>query len=44
MFENSVRAWSRGTNYVNITDEQYAKLKQGRVSKPPPDARLGVFL
>jgi hypothetical protein len=29
-FEDSVRAWRRGTNYVNITDEQYAKLKRGR--------------
>jgi hypothetical protein len=25
-FENSVRAWSRGYSYVNITDEQYRKL------------------
>jgi len=27
-FENSVRAWSRGVHYVNITDEQYAKLRK----------------
>ena len=26
-FEHSVRAWGRGSNYVNLTDEQYAKLK-----------------
>ena len=32
-FERSVRAWSRGSSYVNITDEQYAKPKQGRVTK-----------
>jgi hypothetical protein len=30
-FERSVRAWSRGSNFVNVTDEQYAKLK-GSVS------------
>ena len=34
-FENSVRAWARGTSYVNISEEQYAKLKQVRVSKSP---------
>jgi len=28
-FELSVRAWSRGSNFVNVTDEQYAKLKRG---------------
>ena len=28
-FERSVRAWSRGSNFVNVTDEQYAKLKRG---------------
>jgi hypothetical protein len=27
-FERSVRAWGRGSNYVNLSDEQYAKLKQ----------------
>jgi hypothetical protein len=26
-FEHSLRAWGRGSNYVNLTDEQYAKLK-----------------
>jgi hypothetical protein len=26
-FENNVRAWSRGSIYVNLSDEQYAKLK-----------------
>jgi hypothetical protein len=25
-FENSMRAWGRGSNYVNLTDEQYAKV------------------
>jgi hypothetical protein len=28
-FEHSLRAWGRGSNYVNLTDEQYAKLKPG---------------
>jgi hypothetical protein len=28
-FERSVRAWSRGSNFVNVSDEQYAKLKSG---------------
>ena len=27
-FEYSLRAWGRGSNYVNLTDEQYAKLKR----------------
>ena len=27
-FEHSLRAWGRGSNYVNLTDEQYAKLKR----------------
>jgi hypothetical protein len=27
-FERSVRAWSRGSNFVNLTDEQYGKLKK----------------
>ena len=26
-FERSLRAWSRGSNYVNLTDEQYAEQK-----------------
>jgi hypothetical protein len=26
-FERSVRAWNRGSNFVNVTDEQYGKLK-----------------
>jgi len=26
-FDHSVRAWSRGSEYVNLTDEQYAKLR-----------------
>ena len=25
-FDRSVRAWSRGSNFVNLTDEQYVKL------------------
>ena len=29
-FERSVRAWSRGSDYVSLTDEQYAKLKRQR--------------
>ena len=28
-FEHSLRAWGRGSNYVNLTDEQYAKVKRG---------------
>jgi hypothetical protein len=28
-FERSVRAWSRSSNFVNVTDEQYARLKRG---------------
>jgi hypothetical protein len=28
-FERSLRAWSRGSNFVNVTDEQYGKLKNG---------------
>jgi hypothetical protein len=28
-FEHSLRAWGRGSNYVHLTDEQYAKLKRG---------------
>jgi hypothetical protein len=27
-FERSIHAWSRGNNYVNLSDEQYAKLKR----------------
>jgi hypothetical protein len=27
-FEFSLRAWGRGTNYVNLTDEQCEKLKR----------------
>jgi hypothetical protein len=27
VFEHAKRAWSRGSNYCNLTDEQYAKLK-----------------
>jgi hypothetical protein len=27
-FERSVRAWSRGSEYVNLSDDQYAKLKR----------------
>jgi hypothetical protein len=27
-FERSVRAWGRGGNFVNITEEQYAKLRE----------------
>ena len=26
-FDRSVRAWGRGSEYVNLTEEQYAKLK-----------------
>ncbi len=29
-FERSVRAWNRGSNFVNVTDEQYRKLKGQR--------------
>ncbi len=25
-FDHSVRAWGRGSEYVNLTDEQYGKL------------------
>jgi hypothetical protein len=32
-FERSVRAWSRGSNFVNVTDAQYDKLR-GSVSPP----------
>ena len=28
-FEHSLRAWDRGSNHVNLTDEQYNKLKRG---------------
>jgi hypothetical protein len=28
-FERSIRAWNRGSNYVNLTDEQYAKVRNG---------------
>jgi hypothetical protein len=27
-FEHSLRAWGRGSNYVHLTDEQYAKLRR----------------
>jgi len=27
-FEHSMRAWARGSNYANLTDEQYQKLKR----------------
>jgi hypothetical protein len=27
-FEHSLREWGRGSNYVNLTDEQYIKLQQ----------------
>jgi hypothetical protein len=33
-FDHSVKAWSRGSNYVNLTDEQYAKLKQPMKPRP----------
>ena len=26
-FEHSMRAWSLGSNYVNLSDEQYQKLR-----------------
>jgi hypothetical protein len=26
-FEHGIRAWGRGSNHVNITDDQYAKLR-----------------
>jgi hypothetical protein len=26
-FERSARAWSRGSNYVNLSDERYGKLR-----------------
>jgi len=26
-FEHSMRAWSRGSNYANLTEEQYQKLR-----------------
>ncbi len=26
-FEHSLKAWGRGSNFVRLTDEQYAKLK-----------------
>jgi hypothetical protein len=29
IFEQSMRAWSRGSNYCNLTDVQYGKLKRG---------------
>ena len=28
-FEHSLRAWGRGSHHVNLTDEQYNKLKRG---------------
>jgi hypothetical protein len=28
-FEHSLGTWGRGSNYVNLTDEQYNKLKRG---------------
>jgi hypothetical protein len=28
-FERSVRAWNRGSNFVNVTEEQYGKLRGG---------------
>jgi hypothetical protein len=28
-FEHSLRAWGRGSNYVNLTDEQYERLRRG---------------
>ena len=27
-FDRSVRAWGRGSEYVNLSDEQYSKLKR----------------
>ena len=33
-FDRSVSAWSRGSNYANLTDEQYAKLKQPMKPRP----------
>jgi hypothetical protein len=33
-FDRSVRAWSHGSNFVNLTDEQYAKVKQPMKSRP----------
>jgi hypothetical protein len=27
-FEHSMRAWGRGSNYVQLTDEQYRKLRR----------------
>jgi hypothetical protein len=28
IFEHSMRAWSRGSNHCNLTDEQYGKLNR----------------
>ena len=33
-FDRSVRAWSRGSNYINLTDEQYAELNQPMRLRP----------
>ena len=33
-FEHAVRAWGRGGNYVNVTDEQYGKLQKGQRNNP----------
>ena len=31
-FEHSLRAWSRGSNHVNLSAEQYAKLRKVETS------------
>jgi len=38
-FDHSVRAWNRGSEYVNLTDEQYAKVVSG-LERPSNELRL----
>ena len=33
-FDNDVRRWARGSIYANLTTEQYARLKQPKLSEP----------
>jgi hypothetical protein len=35
-FDHNVRAWSRGSVYLDLTDMQYTRLKSTRRAKPSP--------
>ncbi len=43
-FEKGLRCWGIGACFINLTEEQYAKLKQGRVSRNMGCCDLGAAI